>query len=412
MSAPPVAARDVCTVRAVLPVTRHRHRALAGVRRAARASLLGVTTLLVTSGGCARTPAVGGVPATTSADTVWYISTRARAAGRDTRLLADSLEYGLAIFVHPTVVDPRTDGLALTLRDSVRLTARDFAAALHQRMQATVAPQDFTVVYVHGFGTSLHEAWTFAATARARTASDAPWIAFCWPSNGAGIALPSLQEPLSQAYVDDSTAAVASRPAFADALRLVVSAAGAPRVMLVPHSLGSQLVGEALAQDVPLRTLLGAAPLRAVAFVAPDVEARRFAEYVVPAVRPLTNRLVLYTSARDRVLDVSGERTQSERAGLYRHAPLIHEGLETVDVTDGVSAGGWLQQTFGNHHAIGRATASLVDLAWVVGGRRAPDCRDTIGSATRLDTGAWRLTDSLPSPRTVAARCELAAAHR
>jgi hypothetical protein len=43
-------------------------------------------------------------------------------------------------------------------------------------------------------------------------------------------------------------------------------------------------VGETLAQDV-LRTLLGAALLRAVAFMAPDVEAR-CRRVPVPAVRP------------------------------------------------------------------------------------------------------------------------------
>ncbi|MBK6489694.1 MAG: alpha/beta hydrolase [Gemmatimonadetes bacterium] len=374
--------------------------------RQSPASWLALWALLAATAACARPPAAEPAPAPVHADTVWYVSTRARDDdGRDTRRQADSLEYGLAIFGRPAGQDARADALDLTLADSVRLTAGDFAAALRQRVQATVAPHDYAVFYVHGFGTSLHEAWTFAATSRARAATDAPWVAFCWPSNGSGIARPTLDEPLSQAYIDDSTAAVASRPAFDRALRAVVAAAGAPRVMLVPHSLGSQLVGETLAQDVPLRTLLGAAPLRAVAFMAPDVEARRFAEYLVPAVRPLTDRLLLYTSARDRVLEVSGERTQTQRAGLHPGAPLTSEGLETVDVTDGVSAGGWLQQTFGNHHAIFRATASLFDLAWVVGGRRAPDCRLAIGSAALDEAGVWRLTDSLPNARDVAERC-------
>jgi hypothetical protein len=369
------------------------------------ATALALAALVTITSGCTKAPPAGQVPAPMRADTVWYVSTRARVEGRDTRALADSLEFGLAIFVRPATADPSIGPLDLALADSVQLTAGAFAQALRRRMAATVAPQDYAVFYVHGFGTSLHEAWTFAATARARATTDAPWIAFCWPSNGAGITRPSAGEPLSQAYVDDSTAAVASRPAFGEALRTVLAAAGAPRVMLVPHSLGSQMVGEALAQDVPLRTLLGASPLRAVAFVSPDVEARRFAEYVVPAVRPLAQRLLLYTSARDRVLEVSGERSQTRRAGRHPEAPLVQAGLETVDVTDGVSAGGWLQRTFGNHHALGRATASLVDLSWIVGGRYAAECRLTIGSATREASGAWRLTATLPVPAELAARC-------
>ncbi len=395
------------------PRNERRRAALRARGRPSLASWLAAWALLAGTAACARLPAAYSAPAVLNADTVWYVSTRARDDdGRDTRQLSDSLEYGLAIFVRPAGLDPRSRSLDFTLTDSVRLTERDFAAALQRRVQATVAPQDYAVFYVHGFGTSLHEAWTFAATARARAATDAPWVAFCWPSNGAGIAPPTLDEPLSQAYVDDSTAAVASRPAFGRALRTVVAAVTAPRVMLVPHSLGSQLVGETLAQDVPLRTLLGAAPLRAVAFMSPDVEARRFAEYLVPAVRPLTDRLLLYTSAHDRVLEFSSLRSQTRRAGRHPGAPLTHEGLETVDVTDGVSAGGWLQQTFGNHHAIGRATASLFDLAWVVGGRRSPDCRLAIGSASLREGGVWRLTDTRPNARDVSERCSSPATSR
>ncbi len=362
--------------------------------------------------GCARTRHVETEAGTLPADTVWYISTRARAHGHDTRDLAPSPEYGLAIFRHAADADTRTGALDLALVDSVQLTEPAFVAALQRRVGATQAPQDYGVFYVHGFGTSLHEAWTFAAEAQVRGGSRAPWVAFCWPSNGAGIALPTFKDPLSQAYVNDSTAAVASRPAFDQALRTVVGAAGATHVMLVAHSLGGQLVGETLAQDLPLRSFLGAAPLRAIAFVAPDVEARRFAEYVVPALDPLTDRLVLYSSARDRVLKVSGDRTLTRRAGRHDKTPLAHAGLETVDATDGVRAEGWLQRTFGNHHAIGQATGSLFDLLWIVGGRRAPDCRRAIGSATSTAPGVWLLADTLPTVRAVGERCPSPAVNR
>ncbi len=351
-------------------------------------------------------------PGAMPADSVWYVSTRARDDGHDTHDLAPAPEYGVAIFRHATDAVPRTGALELVLVDSVQLTEAQFVDALARRIRASVPPQDFALLYVHGFGTSLHEAWTFAASAHVRSGSDAPWIAFCWPSNGAGIAPPTFKEPLSQAYVDDSTAAVASRPAFDRALRTVVGAVGASQVLLVAHSLGGQLVGETLAQDVSLRAFLGAAPLRAIAFVAPDIEARRFADYTVPALGPLTERLVLYTSSRDRVLEVSGDRSETQRAGRHHTTPLSHEGLETVDATDGLRAEGWLQRTFGNHHAIGQATASLFDLTWIVGGRRLPDCRRAIGSASSSAAGVWRLTDTLPPAHAVAERCAPPAATR
>lgn len=375
-------------------------------------AILTIAILAIALGACARPRHSATSPAAAPIDTVWYVSTREREEGRDTRTLAAEMEYGLALFHHAADADPRTGSLALALVDSVQLTQSAFVAALRERAGDTTAPQDYAVFYVHGFGTSLHEAWTFAAASYVRGGDRAPWIAFCWPSNGAGIARPTLREPLSQAYVDDSTEAVASRPAFARALRTVIGAAGASQVMLVAHSLGGQLVSESLASDDSLRVFLGAAPLRAIAFVAPDVEARRFTEYVVPALDPLTDRLVLYSSSRDRVLQVSGDRSLTRRAGRHRSSPLTHDGLETVDASEAVRAEGWLQRSFGNHHAIGQATGTLFDLSWIVGGRRAPECRLAIGSATQGASGVWVLADSAPTAAMVEERCAMPAVPR
>lgn len=368
--------------------------------------------LVLAAGGCARSPRPATGSVTVPVDSIWYISVRARQFGHDTRDLASEPEYGIAIFRRSAVADPRIASLDLTQTDSVQLTKDQFVAAWRARVQDAAPPQDYGIFYVHGFGTSLHEAWNFAAEAHARSGSRAPWVAFSWPSNGAGVALPTFREPLSQAYVDDSVAAVMSRPYFAHALRTVVSTVGAQHVMLVAHSLGGQLVGETLAQDHSLRIFLGASPLRAIAFVAPDVEARRFAEYTVPALRPLTDRLVLYASSRDRVLKVSGDRTVTRRAGFLRGAPEAHDGLETIDASDAVRAEGWLQETFGNHHAIGDASGALFDLSWIVGGRRPAACRTTIGSATSSASGVWVLADSIPAARAVTEQCETRVAPR
>lgn len=345
-------------------------------------------------------------------DTVWYISARARENGRATLRLTDTLEYGYAIFTRPAGGDRFTSRLRNALVDSVGLSESEFVTQLRARIRAHAAPHDFAVLYVHGFGTSLHEAWTFANTARARTGAEAPWIAFAWPSNGSGVAPPRRGEIFSRAYRDDSATAAGSHQAFAQATRTVIEAIGAPQVVLVAHSLGGQVVGETLAEDLALRTMLGASPLRAVAFVAPDMEARRFAEFVVPSVNPLTRRVVLYTSSRDRVLALSRAISNSERAGLHRGVPLMHDGLETVDVTAGLRAGGWLQQTFGTRHGVGGASGSLFDISWVVGPERSSTCRLALGTATEGVPGVWHLTATLPDPPVGLARCPDAHAAR
>jgi hypothetical protein len=257
------------------------------------------------------------------------------------------------------------------------------------------------VLYVHGYATSLHEAWTYAAVARVRTGADAPWIAFAWPSNGSGIASPRIGALFARAYHDDSAAAASSRPAFVRALRSVIAGTGASRLVLAPHSLGAQVVGESLADDLPLRISLGATPLRAVAFIAPDVESRRFAEYIVPAVSPLTRRVLLYASSGDRVLALS--RGINKSAGLHdgtRSHPW-GSGRRRLDRAGaGMAAAGVF-----THHAIHRASGTLFDLARVVGAERVPDCRLTLGTATLGGDRIWRLGPAIPRGAAPEQRC-------
>ena len=334
-------------------------------------------------------------PAPVAADTIFYVSTRARAEGFDTRQLADSLEFGYAVFVHRS--SPAERGAPeyeadIVLADSALLSEGEFAAALRAHADRRPSPDDFAVFYVHGYGTSLHEAWTHTATARIRSGDSAPWVVFAWPSNGTGVTMPRRGALLDGAYQDDSVSAAASLPAFARATRAVTGAVGAGRLVLTAHSLGGQVAGEALASDTALRVTLGAAPLRAIAFIAPDVEARRFADYHVPALLPLTRRLVLYTSRRDRLLLVSRQLHGTNRAGLSASPPLVRPGLETVDTSDGVTSEGWGMRLFGTHHSIRRAVGTLVDLTRVVGPGFAASCRATLGTATLDEDGVWRLT--------------------
>ncbi len=371
---------------------------------APRTLLLPLAALALVA-ACAPGPPPSLATGTMLSDTVWYISARAREHGRATRRLADTLEHGYVVFARPVVRDRLTSRLRLTLVDSVRVSQSDFVLQLGARIRTLSAPHDFAVLYLHGFGTSLHEAWTFANTARARSGAEAPWIAFSWPSNGSGVARPRRGEIFSRSYRDDSAAAAASHHAFAQATLTVIEAVGAPRLVVVAHSLGGQVMGETLAEDASLRRLLGVSRLRAVAFVAPDVEARRFADYVVPSLTPLSSRVVLYTSSRDRVLALSRAISNSERAGLHRGVPLTHDGMETVDVTAGLRAGGWLQRAFGTRHGIAGASGSLFDIAWVVGPGRSPACRVALRTATEGAAGVWHLTATLPDPPIDLARC-------
>ena len=366
-----------------------------------------VAVLLSACVGVRPSPA----PTPVAADTIFYISARDREAGRDVARLAASLEYGLAITAHPSRIDSLAGRIGFELIDSVRLTRDEFAGLLRART-VTKSQEDstaFMVLYTHGYGTSLHEAWEHSATSRARARGAQPWVVFAWPSIGSGVAMPRDGELFLTAYHRDSSAAASSRGAYAEALSTVVAAVGGLRVLLIAHSLGGQLVGEALSQDTELRATLERDPLRAIAFVSPDIAATHFGDVIVPAMRPLTQRLLLYASADDRVLGVSQMVNDSERAGRIANTsrgPTVRPGLESVDMTDGAFADSRLTHAFGTRHALRRKSAVLFDLVYIVGGRADAHCRETLGTATKLPTGAWRLTARELPPVAAIARCE------
>lgn len=340
--------------------------------------------------GCA--PAVRAVrlPFPTAIDSVWYVSVRARDGGRDTRTLAASLEYGVAIF-RRTATDGPTVNVEWTLLDTTAMSADAFAQALRQQVAALAAPEDYAVLYVHGFATSLHEAWKYTAEARQLTGRRAPWIAFCWPSNGHGIAWPRNGELLMRAYHEDSVSAQASRPAFARTAMELVEALDRQQLVMAVHSLGAQLAGESIGGDSALRATLRRRPLRALAFLVPDVETAHFRDDLLPALVDIAARRVLYVSGRDRALALVSGADGTPRAGRRSRPALTGPTLETVDITDGVTTEGWVQRLFGTHHAIRRQAGMLFDLANVVGTGRGASCRSTLGTGVRNDDGTWSL---------------------
>lgn len=380
-----------------------------------------VALIVAATSACARTARVASPspdvtiaprPSARIADTVWYISARARINGRDSRRFADSLEYGYVVHTYRRRADPLVDGLDIALDDSVSLSRDEFVTNVRLAAGANSAPSDFAILYVHGYSTSLHECWHYVAEARARSGSAVPWVAFCWPSNGLGMALPTRGAILDQAYREDSTAAAASAVDFVRAAEVVLDAVPPARLLLVAHSMGAQLLSGALMKEIPreqesLSSRFARERVRGIAFVSPDVDARRFADTIIPMLRPLASRIVAYTSGRDRMLLLSRQRSGTPRAGLRQSTPLVRADLETIDVTDGLVAENGFQHIFGTHHSIRRASGLVFDLVHIVGAGRAANCRATLGSAIFTPAGVWALTPRRPDVDAVAAQCAL-----
>ncbi len=364
--------------------------------------LIGIGTLALGAGCFGPPPRPLPASATIPLDTLFYISARAREEGRDAARLAQALEYGLVITLRSTAPNPNEERVDFTVVDTVLLTRERFAERLRARVMAEAEGNQFAVFYTHGYGTGLSEAWEHSTSSRTRARGTQPWIVFAWPSIGSGVAWPRAGDLLATAYLQDSASAAASRGPYAEALRALHESIGGSRILAVAHSLGGQLVGETLAGDTALRQLLTADPLRAVAFVSPDVEATRFGDVIVPTIHGLTHRLLLYASSDDRVLAMSELYHDSERAGRIADArcgPIVRDALETVDMTEGAYADSRLVHVLGTRHALRRKSAVLFDLLHVVGTQRDASCRATLGTGALAPSGAWKLT-AAPIPRS------------
>jgi esterase/lipase superfamily enzyme len=350
---------------------------------------------------------VGGAAA--GEDSVWFITNRAF-SGVAWRAEPGPLSFGLRRFsVTPAgspddaQADPLDGRLRTTLLGEAHLDREAFTRGIRERLPADGA----VLVFVHGYASSIDEATEELAEMRRRAGFAGPTVSFAWPALRLGVTWPSLAHPFTQAYWRDSTMAAASAADFAAALADLARALGPDRVVLGAHSMGAQLVAAALG-DPALRKQLAATPLRAIAFVSPDLDATHFREAVVPAARPLARRVALYGARDDRMLLLSSLiRGGGARAGRLGDGIRWPEGLEVVDMTDGRAADGALPSFLDPRHAIRRERTALRDLFGVVLAGAPAECRAALGLAALAVGGAWVTLDpedggpvAAPAPTT------------
>ncbi|MBI3567703.1 MAG: alpha/beta hydrolase [Gemmatimonadetes bacterium] len=334
----------------------------------------------------------------TVADTTWYITNRARRAGRMTRTTTDSLEFG---YVVTRFLEGRgeTDSERLLGRsraqrgDSVRLTREEFVQRVAAADARAAARGDGAVLYVHGYATSFARGVAQSAETAHRAGYAGPFILFAWPAHTALATWPTPKMLISHAYRDDSVAAARSAAAFRAAVMVVREAVRPGALTVVGHSMGAQLVAEALSAPGPEHDALAAQPLRAIAFFAADIGAIWFRDSVAPAIAPLAARRVVYASSADKMLALSRLVNHAPRLGQVGTARFLRDaGVEVVDVSRATRArGSWTTKLIDVHHAMRTSGAALLDLFDDVVRGQPATCRSSTGLADRDAAGVWHL---------------------
>ncbi len=218
-------------------------------------------------------------------------------------------------------VDPDRDFTAQSVTPYGSLV--DMRRALTRALRAKPPGSREVMIYVHGFNNTFAEGLYRVAQLEQDLDLETLGVHYSWPSAG---------NPLGYGYDRDSM--LFARDGF-EALVNEIAKAGAERVVLVAHSLGSLLAMETMRQMAirdpgsPTRKIDG------VVLISPDIDIDVF-EAQARRIGTLPDPFLIFTSRRDRALRLSARLTgQRERLGnLSDPEALARYNVTLLDVTE------------------------------------------------------------------------------
>ena len=221
--------------------------------------------------------------------------------------------------------DPATQFLAT--REVVYSGAPDFRADLGRAFVRNGRQGREAVVFVHGFNNTFAEGTYRLAQLGHDLDLKGELVHYSWPSRA---------HPLGYAYDRDS--ALFARDGLETLLR-EVEAAGARRILIVAHSMGSALTMETLRQIAITgqKRLLG--KISGVALISPDIDVDVFRAQAL-RIGELPQPFVIFTSKKDRALALSARLTgQHDRLGNVTEVAEVADLKVTILDTTAFSSG-------------------------------------------------------------------------
>jgi esterase/lipase superfamily enzyme len=217
--------------------------------------------------------------------------------------------------------NPRKD--FSTINNEIFPSEATFRSQLKAQLLSRPAGRRTAVVFVHGYNTGYEDGlFRFAQFYNDVGLEDVP-VHYSWPS---------AEKLLRYGYDRDSM--LFARDGFEALLRSVIGA-GAEKVLIVGHSMGSMLIMEtlreiAIAGDGAVRSRLGG-----VILVSPDIDIDVFRAQV-RRIGTLPKPFVIFSSKRDRVLQfAANEIYGNQRVGaLQLDGELSDLDVNVIDVTE------------------------------------------------------------------------------
>ena len=178
-------------------------------------------------------------------------------------------------------------------------------------------------VFIHGFNVTFDDAAYRTAQLAYDLDFDGVPMMYSWPSQGRLLA-----------YNGDSETVDWSSPHLQSFLERVARESGALRIHLVAHSMGNQLLANAL---MALGRQADIQPLfDNVIMAAPDVNAYTFTDQIWPGIKKAAKRFTVYASSDDEALKASKSSkgpNDFDRLGEAGPKIVVISGLDTVDAS-------------------------------------------------------------------------------
>jgi esterase/lipase superfamily enzyme len=198
---------------------------------------------------------------------------------------------------------------------------------------------DSVLLFVHGYNVPFQDAIFKAA----QIAYDANFgghvLVFSWPSAGEFFK-----------YDYDRESAQFSGGDLFNVLRILTEEIGDKRIYVVAHSLGNQIVIDALQQAALRKVSLSVSEL---VMAAPDVDKDVFMKKA-KEIKSVSKNMTMYASSADKALLASDKKAWGTRMGyIGSRGPNLVEGIETIDVTAvGDDMFGFDHSTFSGSRAV------------------------------------------------------------
>lgn len=199
---------------------------------------------------------------------------------------------------------------------------RVFRQAVNKAIARQPAGRKDVVLFVHGYNNTFAEGLYRYAQFAHDISIPAVEMHFAWPSRGQALA-----------YAADRDSVMFSRSGIEAAIDTAVDS-NAQNVVLIAHSMGSQLLMEGL-RDMALRgDRRGLARINGVILMSPDIDLDVFRQQAHDIGRDLPQPFLIFTSSKDRALRlsalISGEPL---RLGTVTDAHLVSDlPVTLVDV--------------------------------------------------------------------------------